>query len=364
VLDVNENRGIPDAETTIAQMLKPAGYSTMCVGKWHVGSVPQYFPNNRGFDEWYGIPYSIDQGTRPLMHNFDVIEEPSNLNNLTQRYTQWAMDYIRRSAKSPFFLYMAHAFPHLPLAASQPFLGKSFHGLYGDAVQEIDWSTGQILGALAAAGVDADTLVMFTSDHGPWYQGSPGGLRGRKGDTFEGGFRVPFVARYPGFIPGGQVSSALVSTLDILPTVGRMAGAALPGNPLDGVDLGAVMSGRESGVPRDAFLYFNDVYLQAARLGNWKLHVARFNMPAFTTPPARGRMNLPLPQPEMYDMQTDPDESHDRGDRNPATVGQIRAEMDRLIQSFPADIQDAWNSTFTQNVQGTPSGCYPVPSGS
>src|SRR5262249_47268155 len=152
----------------------------MCVGKWHVGSVPQFYPTNRGFDEWYGIPYSTDQGTRPLIHNFDVIEEPANLNNLTQRFTQWAVDYIRRSAKSPFFLYLAHPFPHLPLAASQPFLGKSFHGLYGDVVQEIDWSTGQILGALAASGVDADTLVMFTSDHGPWYQGSPGGLRGRK----------------------------------------------------------------------------------------------------------------------------------------------------------------------------------------
>jgi arylsulfatase A len=361
VLDVHENNGIPDTETTLAQMLKPAGYSTMCVGKWHVGSVPRYFPTNKGFDEWYGIPYSIDQGNRPLMHNFDVIEEPANLDNLTRRYTEWAVDYIGRSAKSPFLLYLAHSFPHLPLAASQPFLGKSYQGLYGDTVQEIDWSTGQILQALQSAGIDSDTLVMFTSDHGPWFQGSPGGLRGRKGDTFEGGFRVPFVARYPGFIPGGQVCRSLVSTLDILPTVGRLAGAALPANPLDGIDLSAVLSGQQSEIQRDAFLYFNDVYLQAARLGNWKLHVTRFNMPAFTTPPACGRLNLPLPAPEMYEMAVDPDESRDRAERNPGTVAQIRSRMDQLIQSFPADIQNAWSSTFGQKVQGTPPGCYPVP---
>jgi arylsulfatase A-like enzyme len=361
VLDVNENNGIPDTETTIAQMLGPAGYATMCVGKWHVGSVPQYFPLNRGFQEWYGIPYSIDQGNRPLMHNFDVIEQPANLNNLTQRYTQWAVDFIGRSGKSPFFLYLAHAFPHLPLVASDPFLGKSFQGLYGDVVQEIDWSTGQVLDALKASGVDSDTLVLFTSDHGPWYQGSPGGLRGRKGETFEGGFRVPFLARYPAFIPAGQVSSTFVSTLDILPTAGRLAGAALPPNPLDGVDISRLLSGEVSDLPRDAFLYFNDVYLQAARLGNWKLHVARFNMHAFTQAPACGRVNLPLQHPEMYELLADPDESRDRADRNPSTVAQIRARMDQLMQGFPADIQNAWSSSFSQKAQDNPAGCYPVP---
>ena len=364
VLDTTDTYGLPASETTIAQMLKPAGYSTMAVGKWHLGSVPPYLPIDKGFDEWYGIPYSIDQGNRPLMHNTDVIEAPADLNSLTQRYTQQAVNFINRSTSSPFFLYLAHSFPHIPLAASQPFLGRSFQGLYGDVVQEIDWSTGQVLQALQANGIDNNTLVIFTSDHGPWYQGSPGRLRGRKGETFEGGVRVPFLARFPGYIPAGQVSNAVSSTLDILPTVAATAGAALPPLPVDGVDLTQVLTGHAQNVTRDAMLYFNDVYLQAARMGNWKLHVTRFNMAAFSQPPACGRLSLPLPAPELYDVVMDPDEGHDRSDRNPATVSQIRSRMGALIQSFPVDVQNAWQTTLTQQVQGTPSGCYPIPQNS
>jgi arylsulfatase A-like enzyme len=361
VLDVTDTYGIPDSETTLAQMLKPSGYATMAVGKWHLGSVQPYLPINKGFDEWYGIPYSIDQGNRPLMHNTDIIEQPADLTTLTQRYTQQAVSFINRAAGSPFFLYLAHSFPHIPLAASTPFLGRSFQGLYGDVVQEIDFSTGQVLQALQAAGIDNNTLVLFTSDHGPWYQGSPGGLRGRKGETFEGGTRVPFLARFPGYIPAGQVSRSLVSTLDILPTVAALTGAALPPLPPDGVDLNPLLTGRSATVPRDAFLYFNDVYLQAARMENWKLHVTRFNMPAFSQAPSCGRLSLPLPCPELYDVLMDPDEGHDRADRNPATVNQIRARMDALIQTFPPNIQNAWQNTLAQQVQGTPSGCYPIP---
>lgn len=361
VLDTTDTYGLPASETTLAQMLKPSGYATMAVGKWHLGSVQPYLPINKGFDEWYGIPYSIDQGNRPLMHNTDIIEQPADLTSLTQRYTQQAVNFISRSSGSPFFLYLAHSFPHLPLAASQPFLGRSFQGLYGDVVQEIDWSTGQVLQALQIAGVDSNTIVIFTSDHGPWYQGSPGGLRGRKGETFEGGTRVPFLARFPGYIPAGQTNHSLVSTLDILPTVASLTGSALPPLPPDGVDLTQVLKGQQKDVSRDAFLYFNDVYLQAARMNTWKLHVTRFNMPAFSQPPACGRLSLPLPAPELYDVVMDPDEGHDRSDRNPATVNTIRARMDALIQTFPPDIQDAWRTTLQQQVQGTPSGCYPIP---
>jgi arylsulfatase len=360
VLDVTDTHGLPASETTIAQMVKPAGYATMAVGKWHLGSVQPYMPFNKGFDDWYGIPYSIDQGSRPLMHNTDVIEAPADLNSLTQRYTQQAVSFINRASGSPFFLYLAHSFPHIPLAASQPFLGRSFQGLYGDVVQEIDWSTGQVLQALRANGIDNNTLVLFTSDHGPWYQGSPGGLRGRKGETFEGGMRVPFLARFPGYIPAGVANHSLASTLDILPTVASLAGTALPPLPPDGVDLNPVLSGQAKEATRDAFLYFNDVYLQAARVGNWKLHVTRFNMPAFSQAPACGRLSLPLPWPEMYDVVMDPDEARDRADRNPATVAQIRSRMDALIQTFPPDIQDAWAKTLSSRVQGTPSGCYPI----
>jgi arylsulfatase A len=364
VLDTTDTYGLPASETTIAQMLKPAGYATMAVGKWHLGSIQPYLPINKGFDEWYGIPYSIDQGNRPLMHNTDVIEAPADLTSLTQRYTQQAVNFINRASGSPFFLYLAHSFPHLPLAASQPFLGRSFQGLYGDVVQEIDFSTGQVLQALQANGIDNNTLVIFTSDHGPWYQGSPGGLRGRKGETFEGGVRVPFLARFPGYIPGGATSHAVVSTLDILPTVASLTGAAPPPLPLDGIDLTQVLAGRTKDVTRDAFLYFNDVYLQAARLGNWKLHVTRFNMPAFSQAPPCGRLSLPLPAPELYDVVMDPDEGHDRSDRNPGNVAQIRGRMDALMQTFPVDIQNAWATTLSQQVQGTPSGCYPIPQNS
>ena len=360
VLDATDTYGLPASETTIAQMLKPSGYATMAVGKWHLGCIQPYLPINKGFDNWFGIPYSIDQGNRPLMSNTSVIEAPADLTALTQRYTRQALSFINRSAGSPFFLYLAHSFPHIPLAASQPFLGRSFQGLYGDVVQEIDYSTGQVLQALRANNIDQNTLVIFTSDHGPWYQGSPGKLRGRKGETFEGGVRVPFLARFPGYFPAGVTNQALVSTLDILPTVANLTGAAPPPLPLDGVDLTAVLTGGATDVSRDAFLYFNDVYLQAARLGNWKLHVTRFNTPAFLQPPTGGKISLPLPQPEMYDVVVDPDESHDRADRNPETLAQIRGRMDALLQTFPADIQNAWTTTLSEQVQGTPSGSYPV----
>ena len=360
VLDTCDTYGLPDSETTMAQVLKSAGYATMCVGKWHLGSTPQYLPTNRGFDEFYGIPYSIDQGTRPLLSNTDIIEQPASLETLTRRYTERAVDFIGRSGGAPFFLYMPHSFPHIPLAASPAFSGRSFQGLYGDVVQEIDWSVGQVLESIQANGLDSNTLVMVSSDHGPWFQGSPGGLRGRKGDTFEGGVRVPFVARFPGLIPGGQVCEEFAASLDIFPTVAGLAGAALPANPLDGIDIQPLLTGQPQDLPREAFLYFNDVYLQCARLGQWKLHVARFNSPPFTPAPAEGRLNLPLPCPELYNVVADPDESHDRAARNAATVSDLQARIARLMPTFPSDIWSAWNATLSVPVQGTPAGCLPI----
>jgi arylsulfatase len=247
----------------------------------------------------------------------------------------------------------------LPLAVSPPFSGRSQQGLYGDAVQEMDWSVGEILRALRETGADGNTMIMFSSDHGPWFQGSPGRLRGRKGEVFEGGVRVPFIVRYPDFIPGGRVSNAFTTSLDVMPTVAALARTA-PALPMDGVDIGSVLSGERTQVERDAFLYFNDVYLQAARLGSWKLHVSRFNSPPFLPAPAEGRMNLPLPGPELYDVARDVDESHDRSLRNPAVVADLRARIDRLMQTFPTDVQQSWARTQTIKVQGTPAGCFPV----
>ena len=361
VLDPADTYGLPDSETTMAQMLKGAGYATSCVGKWHLGSTPQYLPTAKGFDEFYGIPYSTDQGARPLMKNLDVLEEPANLEMLTQNVTAASVDFIHRAKGNPFFLHIGHGFPHLPLAVSPPFAGRSQQGLYGDAVQEMDWSVGAILEALRDTGADANTMIMFSSDHGPWFQGSPGRLRGRKGEVFEGGVRVPFIVRYPQFIPGGRVSNAFTTSLDVMPTVAALARAARPALPMDGVDIGPVLSGERTQVERDAFLYFNDVYLQAARLGSWKLHVSRFNSPPFLPAPAEGRLNLPLPGPELYDVARDVDESHDRSLRNPAVVADMRARIDRLMQTFPADVQQSWARTQTIKVQGTPAGCFPVP---
>jgi arylsulfatase A len=359
VINPGENVGIPDSETTVAQMLRAAGYSTMCIGKWHLGDLPQFLPTSRGFQNFYGIPYSADMSPLPLMRDQTVIEQPANVQTLTQRYTQTAVDYIN-SSTSPFFLYMAHSTPHVPLMPSTPFAGQSGEGLYGDVVSEIDSSVGQILQALRTKGIDSNTLVMFTSDHGPWYQGSTGGLRGRKGEVFEGGVRIPLIARYPGVIPLGQVCTSLTSNLDILPTLATLSGAALPPNPVDGVDITPLLRGFQTSVARDALLYFNDVELQAARLGDWKLHVTRFNTPAFTPDPAGGRVNLPLPHPELYNVTNDLDESHDRAARNMDVVASIRSRMDQLILTFPSGINDAWTDTLSHRVQNTAAGALPI----
>ena len=360
VLDPDEAVGLPKSETTIAQMLKPAGYNTMAIGKWHLGTPAEFLPTNRGFDEYYGVPNSIDMAPRPLMHNLDVIEQPANLASLTERYTQQAINFIDRAQSQPFFLFLAHSFPHIPYVASAPFAGGSGEGSYGDTIQEIDASVGRVIQALQRNGIDQNTLVMFTSDHGPWYQGSTGGLRGRKGEIWEGGMRVPFLARYPALIPPNQVVNGLASNLDVLPTVASLAGATLPVNPLDGYDITDMMTGAQKQIHREPFLFFNDICLQAARQGPWKLHVSRFNTLPFTPEPVGGRMNLPLPGPELYNVVTDADESHDRSGRNPAIVADLKASMARLIQTFPDVSLGDWNATLTKQVCSTAVGALPI----
>ncbi len=360
VIDQDDTYGLPATETTVAQMLKGLNYATTCIGKWHLGSLPQFLPTNHGFDDFYGIPYSADMYPLPLMHNLDTIEQPTDVSLLLQKFTQRAVNYIASAGNNPFFMYFAPAAPHLPLMPSTPFIGSSGQGLYGDVVTEIDSCIGAIMQALKGAGLDSITMVLFTSDHGPWYQGSTGGLRQRKGEIFEGGVRVPFIARYPGAIPGGQVSSTLTSSMDVLPTIAAFTGAAMPANPVDGIDISPLLRGWQTDLTRDALLYFNDVELQAARIGQWKLHVTRFNTWAFSPEPAGGRLNLPLPQPELYNLAQDADESHDRASRTPDQVTAIRARMDSLIQSFPSGIIGAWQNTFTYKVINTSVGALPA----
>jgi arylsulfatase A len=352
--------GLPESESTIAGMLKPLGYRSMCVGKWHLGSEPQFLPTNRGFDEFYGLPYSHDMSPLPLMHDTDIIEEPVNLNTLMQRYVDEMLAFIAKSKDSPFFLYFAPFQPHIPLIVSERFRGKSGMGDYGDAVQEIDWSVGQILNALAENGMDSNTLVIFTGDHGPWYQGSSANLRGRKGETFEGGVRVPFIARFPGRIPRDLVIHDLASNMDVLPTVAAVCGAPLPVNPLDGTNIWPLITGEKPAISRDPLLYFDNWSIQCARLSVWKLHVARYNSMPWGPLPTVGRLNLPLRKSELYRLDTDPHERCDLADANPEVVSRIMAFIEDKLPTFPAQVRNDWNHTRSLKVQPTPTGALPV----
>jgi len=357
VLQAADTCGLPDTETTVAASLKTAGYRTMCIGKWHLGSQPQFLPLNRGFDEYFGIPYSSDMWPLPLMRGNNVIEQPPNLETLTARYTDEAVSFVQRSKDSPFFLYFAHSLPHLPLAPSNRFRCASGQGPYSDTVMELDWSTGAVLQAVRDTGLDSNTLVIFTSDNGPWYQGSPGRLRGRKGETFEGGMREPFIARLPGAIPAGLECAGLATALDLHPTLAGLAHAPLPANPMDGVDIWPLLTGAQQKLDRDPFLYFDGWNLQCARLGQWKLHVSRMNRPPWTPGDI---VNLPLPRQELYDLRADPEESYECAADHPEIVSDIRGRMENLLNTFPSAAVNAWRDTMGRQVEYTPAGAWPI----
>lgn len=359
VLFPYDKTGLPSSEMTIAQMLKGKQYRTMCVGKWHLGHLPEFLPTQHGFDEYFGIPYSNDMSPRVLMHNTGIVEQEATLETLTQRYTEHAVRFIEQSGDKPFFLYMPHTFPHIPLAASQRFRGKSPLGLYGDVIAELDWSVGQVLDALNKTGVADNTLVIFTSDNGPWHQGSPGRLRGRKGSTYEGGVREPFIARFPGRIPSGSLQTAVAGTIDLLPTIAALCDVQKPQAKLDGIDIWPLLTGKRKSIDRSMLLYFDGWNVQCARQGKWKLHVSRYNTFAYNPSPAGGRQNLPLANPELYDMQADPDESYDIAAEHSDIVKQMQAELDRMLTGFPNEVQNAWKQTKAAQVAPTAAGSLP-----
>ena len=366
VLGSQSRVGLSLDETTMPQVLKTAKYTTACIGKWHLGTGPEYMPTARGFDKFFGLPYSNDMVPLPLIDGIDTVEAQAQLNSLTSRYTARAVDFIGANAvaKKPFFLYLAHTFPHIPLAASDRFRGKSGKGLYGDCIQELDWSAGQVMDALTANGIADNTLVVFTSDNGPWYQGSPGLLRGRKAETFEGGMREPFLAKWPGRIkPGRTVNASMATMMDLLPTFANLAGARLSGAPLDGVDIMPMLSGDADSVDREPFFYFDYNNLQCVRQGRWKLHVARYNTPPWVPEPTGGRVNLPLMNPELYDVVADPQESYDVAAEHPEIVWPMRAKIDAAIRTFPLDVQWSWADTLSRLVNGSPAGAWPVGAG-
>lgn len=362
VLFPQDPEGLNLDETTLADALKARGYRTTCIGKWHLGRPRPYLPTSRGFDEYFGIPYSNDMTPTVLMHNTDVVEQTVDLSTLTQRYTGQARKFIDDSKGSPFFLYLPHTFPHIPLAASERFLGKSAQGLYGDVVEEIDWSLGEIMRTLKQNGLDEDTLVMCSSDNGPWYQGSPGKLRGRKNTTYEGGVREPFIARWSGHIPSGRVCDGLASMMDIFPTVARLCGAALPSKPLDGIDIWPLLHGDRESIERAPLLYFDMWDLQCARWMNWKLHIARHNTAAYTPAPPGGRFSYLLPRPELYNLANDADESYDVAPQNPRIVAQIEARIAEMIKGFPEPVRQAYAEAQARMANpNTPIGAYPQP---
>ncbi len=360
----SDKGGLNLDEVTLANVLQAEGYRTLCVGKWHLGRPEPYLPTSRGFEHYFGIPYSNDMNPRPLMEDAKVIEEPANLNTLTARYTEHAVKFIRDSKQSPFFLYMPHTFPHIPLGVSDRFRGKSSEGLYGDVLEELDWSVGQVLEELRNNNLDRDTLVLFSSDNGPWFQGSPGKLRGRKTTTYEGGVREPFIARWPGQIPAGQVCDAVASLMDVFPTVTRLCGGKLPAKPIDGIDIWPLLSGQVKSIDREVLLYFDNWDLQCAKWMNWKLHIARHNSSTYSATPAGGRHNYVLIKPELYNLADDPQESYDVATEHPDIVAEIQKRVARLMEQFPEPVKTAYAESKARPYDPlTPTAARPRPTG-
>jgi len=288
VLEAGSETGLSSDEETIPEILKTQGYVTAMFGKWHLGDLPPFLPTRHGFDEYFGLPYSNDMWPwhptkknffpdLPLMEGEKIIGYNPDLTQLTTWYTEQSVKFIEKNKDRPFFLYLAHTMPHVPLAVSDKYKGKSTQGLYGDACMEIDWSVGQVLSTLKRLGLDEQTLVIFTSDNGPWltygnHAGSAKPLRDGKTTTFDGGQRVPCIMRWPGKIPKNRVCREITTAMDILPTLAILAEAKLPEKQIDGRDIWPLMSGQLGArSPHEAFYYYNAWQLEAVRWGKWKL---------------------------------------------------------------------------------------------
>ena len=340
--------GISDDEMTIAQVLKPQGYATAIYGKWHLGHHLQFLPTRHGFDDYFGLPYSNDMwpfhptaGKRfpdlPLFDREKIVNPkvtPEDQTHLTTWYTERAVRFIEKSKDQPFFLYVPHSMPHVPLYVSDKFRGKSKRGVYGDVIMEIDWSVGQILSTLKRLKLDDKTLVIFTSDNGPWLSyGDHGGtalpLREGKGTMWDGGCREPFIARWPGKIPAGAVCREVAATIDILPTLAHLAGAELPKNRIDGKNIWPLLSG-ESGAksPHDAYYFYYGRQLQAVRSGQWKLHFPHAYRSLKGEPGSGGKPG-PYVQKKtglaLYDLKKDIGETTNVADKFPQVVARLQA---------------------------------------
>jgi arylsulfatase A-like enzyme len=363
--------GISDEERTIAQVLKQRGYHTAIFGKWHLGHHQRFLPTHHGFDEYLGLPYSNDMGPRrgqsprdpranpplPLIEGDRVIEKNPDISQLTTRYTERAVKFIDAHHNEPFFLYVPHTMPHVPLGVSSKFRGKSGRGLYGDVIEEIDWSVGQILAALDRHGLNERTLVIFASDNGPWlsygdHAGSAGPLREGKGTTWEGGVREPCVMRWTGKIPAGTTCTELAATIDILPTFAALAGADVSSDRIiDGKDIRPLIFGQSGAkCPHEAYYYYWGNALEAIRSGPWKLH---FPHEYRSLKGKGGTGGRPAPYVEratslaLYDLEQDVGETKDVSTEHRDIV----ARLEELAQAAREDLGDTLTKSKGKNVR-------------
>jgi arylsulfatase A len=331
--------GLPAEEVTMAELLKEQGYATACIGKWHLGHLPEFLPPNQGYDSYFGIPYSNDMNRKssvplntaifeprseyfdvPLIRDLEEIERPANQDNLTQRYVEETLRFIRANRDKPFYCYLAHTMPHVPLFASEEFDDRSMRGLFGDVVEEIDWGVGQIIDLLRDLGLEEQTLVIFTSDNGPWltqdtHSGSAGPLRGGKGSTWEGGMREPTIFYWPGTIKPAVIRQ-MGSTMDVLPTCVKLAGGELPEDlVLDGYDISPALLGTGDS-PRDTMFYYRGTRLFAVRHGEYKIH--------YTTQSGYGG-DRPVNHdpPQLYHLGHDPSEKYNIAEKYPDIVAEL-----------------------------------------
>jgi uncharacterized sulfatase len=320
VLFAEDRHGLPPEELTIPELLKPLGYATAMVGKWHLGHTPAFWPTRHGFDYFYGLLYSNNQTPLTLFRNTDAIETPVDQSTLTERYTDEVIQFIEAHRARSFFVYVPHTFPHEPVHVSCEFRGRSRAGLYGDAVEALDWSLGRILAALRRLDLEDRTLVIFTSDNGPYPEGDAGGLRGGKGTVWDGGMRVPFVARWPGKIPAGASSTAIAMNIDLLPTIAALTGAPLPrGLVLDGRDISSLLRGSARS-PHEVLYFFSDTRIAAVRTQRWKMMVAA---------PYRGirRWFADYGLDLLFDMERDPEEHYSLARERPQVWRQMQAHL-------------------------------------
>jgi len=356
----NQHTILHPKEITLAELLKAEGYATALIGKWHLAGrrsseyEPELMPNAQGFDYFFGTPLhnGVTRTVTPksfrtqLMRNGKILDDflsQSSMNMLTQNYTREAIQFIRTNKDRPFFLYLAHNMPHIPLGASERFRGKSKRGMYGDVIEELDWSLGQVIDTLKELGLDEKTLVVFTSDNGPWIEGYIGDyagcadpLRGSKMMTWDGGSREPCIMRWPGKIPAGKRCDEIATTMDLLPTFARLAGVRLPDDRIiDGKDIWPLMTGRSGArSPHEALYFYNYTHLQAVRSGRWKLVLPRPARPPWTGFSAR--MIDAVPRTQLYDLDTDIEERHDVADQHPDVIRRLM----KLVETAREDLGD------------------------